>query len=209
MNGEMINLYKFRSSAQFGYAMDIILNRRLHCSPWQKMNDIQEGWSLPDFEKFESGQVSYNEFYEHKKRLLVCSLSSTCKSHLLWAHYANEFYGLAVEVVVPAEYTLAVRYLPDINEGFAETHDPSELAKESLRRKLKCWRYEKEVRIIQAEKWFENIQIKSVIVGARMDDALFKTLYAVCERLDIPVCDARFSSTGIDIGQVDENRVPI
>jgi hypothetical protein len=208
INNEEISLYKFRSSAQFGYAMDIILNRRLYCSPWQEMNDIQEGWGLPDFEKIESGQISYEAFYAHRKDLMVCSLSGTCKSHLMWAHYANGFDGLAIEVVVPSENVVPVLCLPDINESFPKTNDPEELAKESLRRKLECWEYEGEARVIQKERWFENIQVKSVIVGSRMDDGLFKTLFAVCDPLEIPVFDARFSTTGIEIGEVDESRRP-
>jgi hypothetical protein len=204
-----INLYKFRSSKQFGFAMDIIMHQRLYCSSWQNLNDILEGNGLPDFQKFESGQISYNELYAQTKRLRVCSLSASYESHLLWAHYADGLKGLAIEVSVPAEHAIEVLCLPDIDEGFPEIDDPVELARERLRRKLKCWKYEKEYRIIQLEPRFYDVQVQSVIVGGRMEEALFKALYLVCAAHQIPVYGTGISSAGISIEKVNQNRVPI
>ena len=35
--------YKFRSANQLEYAFDVVLNNRLHCADWRKLNDPMEG----------------------------------------------------------------------------------------------------------------------------------------------------------------------
>jgi hypothetical protein len=35
--------YKFRSPSQLDYALDIIFEKRLHCSDWEELNDPMEG----------------------------------------------------------------------------------------------------------------------------------------------------------------------
>ena len=145
--------FKFRSEEQFGYALDIILNRRLYCADWRDMNDLMEGQAVPCVDKVYSGEIAYNKVVEAKKDLRVCSLSTTFQSHLLWAHYANGFRGMAVEIEVPSHLLTNVRCLDDISEDFPDTTDPELIAKECLRRKHTDWKYECEVRVIQREKY--------------------------------------------------------
>jgi hypothetical protein len=102
--------YKFRSSASFDFAMDIIFNRRLYCADWTSLNDPMEGafvytYRSPD-ETDRKRLVA--DVIEHKRRLRVCSLSLSFESHLLWAHYANGFDGIAIEVEL-AKHDPAVR----------------------------------------------------------------------------------------------------
>src|SRR5262249_29405140 len=52
-----------------------------------------------------NGRRSYSDLIDEiirsKKGLLVCALSQTFDCHLLWAHYASGFRGLAIEVDLP------------------------------------------------------------------------------------------------------------
>src|SRR5712672_221559 len=95
--------YKFRSSTQIPFALDVIFERRLYCSDWQSLNDIVEGTPViscaPGRERY--FQAHADAVQKHMKGLRVCSLSLTFNSHLLWAHYASAWDGLAVEVEVP------------------------------------------------------------------------------------------------------------
>jgi hypothetical protein len=194
---EVMPLFKFRSEEKFGYALDIILNRRLYCADWRDMNDIMEGWAVPCVDKVYNGEVAYSKVAEAKGNLRVCSLSTTFKSHLLWAHYASGFKGMAIEVDVPGHLIEDVICLSDISDGFPETTYPELIAKECLRRKHTDWEYECEVRIIQREEYVNNVSVIRVIAGSRMDKALLKTLYKACHLQGIGLCGLGFVNNEI------------
>jgi hypothetical protein len=95
--------YKFRSSSQLDFAFDIIFNNRLHCADWRNLNDPMEGMFAYSYRSTDERDYSeqVDEIIRHKERLLVSSLSRTFDCHLLWAHYASGFAGLAVEIELP------------------------------------------------------------------------------------------------------------
>lgn len=196
--------FKFRSVEQFGYALDIIINRRLYCADWREMNDIMEGWAVPDVDKVYSGKIAYSKVVEAKGNMRVCSLSTTFNSHLLWAHYASGFKGMAIEVEVPADLLTDVICLPDISENFPDTTDPELIAMECLRRKHTDWKYECEVRVIQCEKYIEDVSVTRVIVGSRVDKVLLKTLHLVCGQQGIEFCGLGFSGNEIVTLSINE-----
>src|SRR5205823_14520369 len=41
--GTWMLAYKFRSASEMQHAFDILINQRLHCSDWRKLNDPMEG----------------------------------------------------------------------------------------------------------------------------------------------------------------------
>ena len=199
--------FKFRSEDQVAYALDIIFNRRLYCSDWSKLNDPVEGHFSYQYSGSKrtdpAGPVA--ELIRNKKRLRVCSLSQTFDCHLLWSHYASGFSGMAIEVELPDSPRIKpVRY-----EGvFAFLHlddgtDTLAAADQVLTSKYQEWFYEREVRILQREEWFELEQpVVRVIAGHRMNPALFRALQMVCEREGIPLRRTGIGDEGIDADYV-------
>lgn len=94
--------YKFRSAAKIEFALDIILRRRLYCGDWRSMNDPMEGlFMYPTRGDVPQVQERIKGIGDAKSAYRVCSLSADFQSHLLWAHYASGFDGLAIEVELP------------------------------------------------------------------------------------------------------------
>ena len=206
--GQTLLAYKFRSADHFDYALDIIINNRLRCSDWRQLNDPMEGafgysYRTTD-ERDYSEQVA--EIIRYKKRLLVCSLSSTFDCHLLWAHYASGFRGLAVEVELPAEsrFVRVVNYRGVFaHASFDQPVNAEELAGQILSSKYNEWAYEKEVRILQTERWYQlSTPVKRVITGHRMDPAVFEALRIICEKRNITLNRTGIGDEGIDADYV-------
>jgi hypothetical protein len=201
--------YKFRSASQLHFALDIIFNNRLRCSDWRQLNDPMEGMfaysSRATNEQDHSKQVA--EIIRHKKNLLICSLSMTFDCHLLWAHYASGFEGLAVEIELPddAPNIRVVQYRGVFaHVSFDRALDAERTAEQILSSKYKEWSYEQEVRILQADEWYElQIPVRRVIAGHRMHPAVFEALRIICERRSIIL-----NRTGIGDEGIDADRVP-
>jgi hypothetical protein len=56
------------------------------------------------------------------------------------------------------------------------------------------WKYEEEVRILQPEKWYNELTVKRVIAGGRIDPSLFKALGIICEARNIILSQARIEN---------------
>lgn len=144
---------------------------------------------------------------EEKKGLKVCSLSKTYDCHLLWAHYASGFDGLAIEIELP-EYSPEIRQIEyrgvfaslSLNGSFS----PDRAAEQVLSSKYREWAYEQEVRVLQRGTWYDLAQpVKHVIAGHRMNPALFEALRIICDRKNIEL-----SRTGIGDEGIDADYVP-
>jgi hypothetical protein len=200
--------YKFRSESQLNFALDIIFNNRLHCSDWRQLNDPMEGvfaYSHRSTDEKDYSEV-VDEITQHKERLLVCSLSLTFDCHLLWAHYASGFSGLAIEVELPddspkvkvVEYRGVFGYV-----SFDRPVNPVQAAEQILSSKYREWSYEKEVRILQADKWYQlGSPVRRVIAGHRMNPAVFEALQIVCEDRRIRLNRTGIGDEGIDADSV-------
>lgn len=206
--------YKFRSSAQVEFALDIILNRRLRCSDWRKLNDPMEGL----FFYSARGDEPYVEDFIRgiggaKSRYKVCSLSADFQSHLLWAHYAGGFDGLAIEVDLPdddyrirkVQYRGVFHFL-DIQR--IRTEDQA--ARDILFSKYQEWSYEQEIRILSEDDWYRLASpVRRVIAGQRMNQALFSTLAMVCDKQGIEFCKVGIGDEGIDADPVRKSDLDI
>lgn len=199
--------FKFRSEDQVAYALDIIFNRRLYCSDWSKLNDPVEGAFSYQYlgSKRSDPADPVADIIKNKKQIKICSLSQTFDCHLLWAHYASGFSGMAVEVELPD----SPRIRPMIYEGvFAflqlkDGFDPSVAADRVLTSKYKEWEYEQEVRILHNAEWFNlDKPVVRVIAGHRMNPALFRALQMVCERENVELCRTGIGDEGIDADNV-------
>lgn len=199
--------FKFRSSSQIEFALDILWNRRLYCTDWRRLNDPMEGifsYSTKADEPYVQRLVK--GIGEAKSKYKVCSLSADFQSHLLWSHYAGGFDGLAIEVDLPnhddrirtIEYRGVFAFL-----DMDQVRDEDEAAQRILFSKYQEWSYEKEIRILSTDEWYELARpIRRVIAGHRMNQALFKTLALVCERENIQFCKVGIGDEGIDADRV-------
>lgn len=196
--------YKFRSASQLHFAFDIIINNRLRCSDWRHLNDPMEGMffysTQSTAEEDHSQKVA--DIIRQKQNVLICSLSRTFDCHLLWAHYASGFEGLAIEVELPdnmpnirvVEYRGVFAHV-----SFEDYITADRTATEILSSKYKEWEYEREVRILQASEWYKlEKPVRRVIVGHRMAPAVLKALQMVCERKGIILNRTGIGDEGID-----------
>ncbi len=134
------------------------------------------------------------ELIRSKKQIKVCALSQTFDCHLLWAHYASGFSGLALEVELPdSPCVKTVTYggvFAQLTVG--NNFDPMDAANAVLTSKYSEWEYEQEVRVLNQSEWFElDKPVVRVIAGHRMNPALFRGLQVICEREGIELCRTR------------------
>jgi hypothetical protein len=211
-----VRAYKFRSAAQIEYALDIIVNSRLRCSPWNKLNDPMEGmyaFNVPPGREHWA-QRMVKGIADQKGQYKVCSLSSDFQSHLLWAHYAGGFDGVAIEVDLPdddprirdVEYRGVFAFC-DMEKVVNEQH----AAELILFSKYQEWAYEREIRILSNSDWYQLQRPPvRVIAGHRMNDALFRVLGTVCKFAEVEFARVGIGDEGIDADPVypDDLRFP-
>jgi hypothetical protein len=201
--------YKFKGAEQIPHAFDIIFNSRRYCADWSNLNDPMEGmfaYTYKSGDKEEDIKNVIAKIVREKKQLRVCSLSETFDCHLLWAHYASGFSGLAIEVEIP-ERSPAIRKVTyggvfagvRLNGGL----NAQAAAEEVLSSKYSEWSYEREIRVLHRVSYFPlAAPIKRVIAGHRMEPALFGALNFICHKKGI-----RFSRTGIGDEGIDADYV--
>ncbi|MCD2528134.1 MULTISPECIES: DUF2971 domain-containing protein [Providencia] len=186
------------------FVFDILFNKQLFCAEWHTLNDPVEGVSvyISSGNSSESADSFMEKVEREKKPLRVCSLSKTFDEHLLWAHYANGFTGVAIEFDIdPNEFEVV-----DIHyRGVFATVDceagvePNVVAREVLSSKYEVWKYEKEIRILTTDTFYKlKNPIARIIVGHRMSKPLFDALRIVCEKLDIPITRIGIGDEGLD-----------
>ena len=200
--------YKFRSSSQIAWALDIIFNTRLFCADWNQLNDPMEGVFVYSYRSTDERDCREEvaKIIKDKKHLRVCSLSRTFDSHLLWAHYASGFDGLAIEVELPDDSPKVkeIQYRGVFGHVSSDGDlTPTEAAEQILSSKYKEWEYEKEVRILQRDVWYKLARpVRRVIAGHRMSPALFEALRIVCDSRSIPLRRTGIGDEGIDADYV-------
>jgi hypothetical protein len=206
--------YKFRAADQLHFALDIIINNRLFCSDWKTLNDPMEGTfsSVRHPAQGRDLQQEVDDIIRQKHQYRVCSLSKTFDNHLLWAHYASGFGGLAVEVDLPEPPGNPAIKEITYRDGFhvvslENAVDPLETAREILSSKYKAWEYEQEVRVLQREQWFPlSSPVRRVIVGHRMHEAVIEGLKIICQSKGVELCRTGIGDEGIDADAIDAPR---
>jgi len=183
--------YKFRSVENLHFVVDILFNKRLYCPRADQLNDIREGNHLRvgNDQGRELQVIEYGDAVSRQLNgLRVCALTKSFDSHLLWAHYANAYSGLAIEVdvddadVTPVTYGDDFIYLAQLMESLS----PEAAARHALARKYKDWSYEGEVRLITTSEYYKLTRpISRLIVGSRTNPALVSALYLMCSHFGI------------------------
>lgn len=188
---------------------DILQNRRLYCAEWSALNDPMEGvfaYSAPR-SLAEDAKAFAADIQQKLKQWRICALSGTFNSHLLWAHYANGFDGVAIEIELPDNDpdVRAVSYRGVYgNFQYSDGLSPDEIARTIAFSKYREWKYEEEIRVRSDESWYELREpICRVIAGHRLRPALFDNIQMICERQEI-----EFRRLGIGDEGLDANPVP-
>ncbi|MGV3615755.1 MAG: hypothetical protein ACO1SV_10515 [Fimbriimonas sp.] len=205
--------YKFRGAEQFQFSLDILFNQRLYCAPWSDLNDPMEGvFGYSHGQEAPDGfRDAVEQVIREKQRYRVCSLSETFDCHLLWAHYASGFSGMAIEIELPDKdssiHEIAYRGV-FAHLGQEEFGNPERAAVSILTSKYREWSYEREIRIL-LDTWttpapFYNLAqpIKRVIAGQRMLPALLEALKIICRDKGIQLFTVGIGDDGIDADPV-------
>ena len=208
----IMKVYKYRSLRNFDFVADIICNRRFYAAPFFELNDPMEGL-------FEYPADTKKEYIaaivKGKRKLRICSFSKDPNNPLLWAHYADGFRGVCIEVdlqslqredckIVPVKY-------PPTRSRFS--NDAKELVdrmpEKFLSRKSTAWEYEKEVRTLSKGEYVQDgITVKSVLLGIRTPDVLKEAIAKIAPR-DIHVYETQISdSNNIARGRIFESAPP-
>ena len=187
-----MKVYKFRAADNLHFVIDILFNKRVFCCPSDALNDIREGDVRVGNDTGREVEIlDYGlEVGKQVKELRVCALTKSFNNHLLWAHYAGGYTGIAIELDISDSDITDVSYGDDfiflsdvIDNGY-----PEAAAKQVLARKYKDWSYEEEVRLITKSAFYAlDRPISRVIVGSRTSPALVSALSLMCSHFGIAV----------------------
>jgi hypothetical protein len=206
-----MRLYKYRSLEHIEYTLDILLNERLHCAPYEELNDPFEGI----FHYVRKPGITHPLFgagicaktprsiselpISGGKR--VCSLSASSTDVRLWSHYANGHTGIAIEIDFDDihEELHEVEYIKQLKEVSGAILLGGPESTEILRLKSHHWRYEKEYRIISSEEYYPvNEKITGVYFGLRTPQ-LMQEMFLNSLKKTIPVYTTKLNGKTIEI----------
>jgi hypothetical protein len=195
--------YKFRSAENLHFVIDILINKRLFCCPHAAMNDIREGDVRVGKDKGREREIVHYglEVGKQLKDLRVCALTKSFDNHLLWAHYAGGYTGVAIEVEIDDADVAEVAYGDDFIflSDLIDTGPPEAAARQVLAWKNKDWSYEGEVRLITKSAFYSLTHpIARVIAGSRTNPALVSALHLICGHYGIALDRMIVASWGID-----------
>lgn len=167
--------YKFRSPNSPSFTIDIIKENRLYCADWRNLNDPMEG----TYDALVLGpnahrRTKIEEIYENKIGTRVCSLSRTYKHHPMWAYYAGDYSGLAIEIDLPESQVRSIDYASGYRiQNWSNDDNAYSIAQRILTTKHSDWSHEKEVRILYNEGEFFPLPrgaIQRIILGSRSNE---------------------------------------
>lgn len=203
-----MKLYKYKSlSPNTENALDMIVNQRLYCSSWRAQNDPMEGVfayvSRSNQLHEDNINQKLNKIKYQKDKLRICSLSEVgtdYDAYLMWAHYADGFKGIALEIDLDELETFPVTYVNGFPTFKLKRNAPDdEYAKRVLSHKMSCWSYERERRIITDKEFYDiSGKITKVIIGHRAKDTLRDVVKSLCKDKGIPACTTGLGDEGVD-----------
>jgi hypothetical protein len=185
-----VRAFRFRREEDPQFTIDILRNGRLYCADWKLLNDPMEGTydtlvTDPDPQKHKAAVIA---IYEQKVRLRVCSLSRSYKSHAMWAYYASEYRGAAIEIEFPAGTLKPIDYASGMRiQSWVQHSDPYRLACEILTTKHRDWEREKELRLLSPTEFYQLPagSIKRVILGSRISKAFERDIRDAAEHVPV------------------------
>ena len=160
------------------HVLDILLNNRLYCPQYNNLNDPFEGlfhrlrpFKLSEGYREGMEQKTIEDLYIASTRKNVCSLSSDLQDVKLWSHYANGHTGIAIELEIPDDDVVEVKYSPELVFQGGGLQMLVLDAKSILSLKTNHWEYESEYRIITDKEYFNiNGMITNIYCGFNISD---------------------------------------
>jgi hypothetical protein len=173
-----MTLFKYKAPTPFEHIADILINERLFCCPYYRMNDPFEGVFLESIEmdgaRF-SVLTTPDELMAPEDALeaRVCSLSSDRSSVLLWSFYAQRLEGVCFEIdcsglkPCPQEVKYPTEIPKFAEAGFAPT------VLYALSHKRNEWRFEQEYRLISTDEYVSiKGRLRQVVLGPRCNETI-------------------------------------
>ncbi|HEX4975521.1 MAG TPA: DUF2971 domain-containing protein [Pseudomonadales bacterium] len=212
-----MKLYKYRTLSNLEYMVDILFNERLHCAPYNELNDPFEGLFLSVMHigsPINSSPLNFDLLGGSQKITApqsiselpisggtrVCSLSGSNSDVRLWSHYAGGHSGIAIEVDIESdtECLYAVEYVDQLKQfsyGLLTSPESCEI----LKIKTKHWSYEKEYRLITDKPFFSvSGKITGMYVGLRTSDHMRKMLRKIVGNA-FPIYSTKLNEQSIEI----------
>lgn len=208
--------YKFRSLSNLDRVLGMIRSGDLWCAPWSELNDPMEGFYFyhPGENVSQEHRIVAN-IKSAKLGRYVCSLSARWNLAGLWAYYADEFRGVALEYDLSPLTGLGglkigtVHYRP-IDKAFdiMRDQDPGDLADDILMTKVDDWMHEEEIRILSSRSGRLRVPggVRSVILGHRMAKDVQEVVAQYCLNRGIPVRVLKVSAEGFDKAPYEQSR---
>lgn len=132
-------------------------------------------------ESLDNPEETAKRIQENHRRILqqlgICSLSGTAREPLLWAHYADEHRGVAIQFRPSMDLQTMQLCAVEYNDTYPIIDNYFDVEKRDLTspllRKSKSWGYEKESRIIRAGRPNQTFSVRpeaitGVFLGMRM-----------------------------------------
>ncbi len=200
----MYKLYKFKKLDNMERLISLLESGQFYCSDFRKLNDPMEGaFNVGNLQLCDSERISEycRKIYDIKTKKRILSLSAGAKFVYMWAHYAEGFSGVAIEVEINTDdYRQASKRLFNNEKSLykvkyvktIETIDKDALVDnetvvyKALTTKLHDWRMEKEFRYIQDSE-IKELTITNVFFGMRVDKEKELKIKEVCFKKNISV----------------------
>lgn len=152
----------------------------LYAANFNELDDPMEGVFESDSPQ-NSGILT--NIKNNKTNTHICSLSPTYQSMLMWSFYADYHKGCCVEMEISDEKIKKVDYVEKpIDLCFTNNMDEKEKIEKILLRKYKDWAFEKELRVLDEERYIK-VEVKKVYFGMRIPDDLYDKLKTQIEGL--------------------------
>ena len=179
-------LYKYKSidEKSLPYVIDMLVNERIYLTCESEVNDPTEGGFKLDKDNYSETGLSteeirqkFEEIHNIRKNIRFTCFCKDYDNHLLWAHYAGGYSGIALEYEInendPNFPLIEISYTGRPIVSIADINDVIDrrsalYQKGILVSKRPEWIYEKEYRLFSTnDSKFLNIRAKRVIFGAR------------------------------------------
>ena len=205
-----MKLFKYKSLQNFEHVSDIFCNHRFYAAQFYDLNDPMEG--LFDVAKG-TKQRYINAIKDGKRRLKVCSFSQDMANILLWAHYADGFRGICIEIDVNDSEDFEVTevtYSPFRVFISDDSRDQLNIMPQNiLSVKAEAWEYEDEVRILTNGSHVKNdFQLKAIYLGLRTPDVLKKSIARLAPE-GVPIFETVLSDSTDKILKGSEYLLPM
>ncbi len=153
-------LYKYRGLSNLQFALDILVNQRLHAARYKDLNDPMEGQY--EYIKGTLDAWQRDEIFGQKNEYRLVALSETHNNVLMWSYYADSHTGMVVgvEITQPDAETLPIDYVDNLD---IDLNHP-DIAQRVLSKKLKLWQHERERRVFVRQP-FVSVNVRELYFG--------------------------------------------